>query len=1060
MSRKIQLELEIDGTTGAVIGLKSVGAAVDDVGKKTAKADERLRDASGRFRPMGQEATRFGRVMDFALGNLAADAIMRVQAQLLRIPGAMRQAGTEVESQLDELEAITGIAGADLKRLGDTAVDESIRTGVAARDQIEAYKLLASNIDIATIGGVSGLEKLGSEVVTLSQASKVDLATAADIVSGSLNQFQLSASESTRVVNTLAAGAKAGAAEVPDLGLALKNSGTTAAQANVSFEETVALLEVMSQNALKGGEAGTGLRNVITILRTETGKLADLGIKGVNVEGDGMAATLEKLTPLLSDASALTEVFGRENLNAAQILIQNADAVGEMTTRVSGTETAFEQALIQTDNYEGAVARLHKTVEALAIDGWDVADDHLKDLIDTTTSAIVWARDHKDSIMGVVRVLAVLGAAIGAYRGWVQGATIVSRAWTAILKAKTLIVNSLAVATGRATAAQRTFNLVAKANPYAAIASVLATVVAALLIFRRRTDDATVALKEQRQVVQDLTGDLEDLHGAQLLEREVRVQEEIIALSERRKALLAEEAELKERIRTSTGALGANTGRLLDVQKELTGLTEHQRDLEEGLAETRKRGQGSLEYRAAVLRAEVDALVDQGEETDELIQKRADLAALEEQIQALRSGSEDDDDDAPDVDGTRELALKRRELQLQLMQEGQERVIEQIRLEVDQEIEAYREEYAEHLPTLFQQVRQQMLEERDRTIQAVRDAGTNSPPIAVKVAGEIELDDAVIELPELLADATTVLDGALESVNHNLAVLQERFLGAQTAGERWDIYQKIVELEALQMEAERLQETMNIVADAGIEAFTALGEGIQDGLSGVEDSLASLAVATKMIIADIARSIGRMLLQQAAALALAGLYAKAARLALAGTGLMVLGAAVAANAEAQNRRIEGREQARLDATSPGAQAVTNTPVGAATAQAPGGQPANPNAGYYASGIGYVYVDPQRFARGGLVTGPGTGTSDSVLARLSAGEFVVSADATRLNLGTLMALNEGRAASGGGIDQDGLERAVSRAVLSGLGELRLVTEGRDLRYAGDRTSELYRRAGIR
>lgn len=46
----------------------------------------------------------------------------------------------------------------------------------------------------------------------------------------------------------------------------------------------------------------------------------------------------------------------------------------------------------------------------------------------------------------------------------------------------------------------------------------------------------------------------------------------------------------------------------------------------------------------------------------------------------------------------------------------------------------------------------------------------------------------------------------------------------------------------------------------------------------------------------------------------------------------------------------------------------------------------------------------RFAAGGLVTGPGTGTSDSVFARLSDGEFVVNAASTRQNLPLLEALN--------------------------------------------------------
>lgn len=46
----------------------------------------------------------------------------------------------------------------------------------------------------------------------------------------------------------------------------------------------------------------------------------------------------------------------------------------------------------------------------------------------------------------------------------------------------------------------------------------------------------------------------------------------------------------------------------------------------------------------------------------------------------------------------------------------------------------------------------------------------------------------------------------------------------------------------------------------------------------------------------------------------------------------------------------------------------------------------------------------KFANGGLVTGEGTGTSDSILARVSNGEFVVNARSTASNLPLLQAIN--------------------------------------------------------
>lgn len=57
----------------------------------------------------------------------------------------------------------------------------------------------------------------------------------------------------------------------------------------------------------------------------------------------------------------------------------------------------------------------------------------------------------------------------------------------------------------------------------------------------------------------------------------------------------------------------------------------------------------------------------------------------------------------------------------------------------------------------------------------------------------------------------------------------------------------------------------------------------------------------------------------------------------------------------------------------------------------------PPAGFYVPGN----------AKGGWIRGPGTGTSDSILRRLSNGEFVVNAQAARENAGLLEAINSGK-----------------------------------------------------
>ena len=69
-----------------------------------------------------------------------------------------------------------------------------------------------------------------------------------------------------------------------------------------------------------------------------------------------------------------------------------------------------------------------------------------------------------------------------------------------------------------------------------------------------------------------------------------------------------------------------------------------------------------------------------------------------------------------------------------------------------------------------------------------------------------------------------------------------------------------------------------------------------------------------------------------------------------------------------------------------------------------------------------------YATGGLITGPGTGTSDSIFAQLSNGEYVMSADAVRMfGTGLLDQMNAGQLpafATGGGIGESGPQLEVT------------------------------------
>lgn len=86
-----------------------------------------------------------------------------------------------------------------------------------------------------------------------------------------------------------------------------------------------------------------------------------------------------------------------------------------------------------------------------------------------------------------------------------------------------------------------------------------------------------------------------------------------------------------------------------------------------------------------------------------------------------------------------------------------------------------------------------------------------------------------------------------------------------------------------------------------------------------------------------------------------------------------------------------------------------------------------------------------YASGGLITGPGTGTSDSIIARLSSGEYVMSADAVRMfGTGLLDQMNAGLVpafATGGNIGETGPVLQVTRPA-------QIYSEGNASRSSGD------------
>ena len=334
--------IKLDAKGKLLPELKVVSRQMDDVAKSAKRAN-------GMFSKMQTICSKMTSI------NFAAWAT-NVQNAFEGL-ASFSESGMGFQQSMADLQAITGIVGKDLQEIGKVARETGKSSGLGAKGAVDAFTLLASQIQIDKIG-LQGLIQLQKETITLAQAGGLEMADAATAMAATINQFGLQASDANRVINVLAAGSKYGAAEVADLAQSFKVSGATAAAAGVSVEQTAGAIEVLSQMNLKGAEAGTALRNIILKMQTTLGM--DLG-------KTGLADALDKLSPRLEDTAYLAKIFGAENIAAAQYLITNAEAVREMTDAVTGTNTAQEQAAIRTGTMAEQMKRIQANIDDVKI---------------------------------------------------------------------------------------------------------------------------------------------------------------------------------------------------------------------------------------------------------------------------------------------------------------------------------------------------------------------------------------------------------------------------------------------------------------------------------------------------------------------------------------------------------------------------------------------------------------------------------------------------------------------------------------------------------------------
>jgi TP901 family phage tail tape measure protein len=335
--------------------------AIDQFSSKVAKMKMSVQSFAAKAETSVARADRAFRKLTPAIGGamkqfLSFASAAAISTAIVGGVGFSVKSVMDYEKSLASLSAITGVTGSAFNEFKNQVSAVAGDTRKSSIEVAKAFEIVGSaKSDL--LENAEALAEVSKAAIILSKASGDELAGSAESLVGVMNQFGLESDQAARTMNVLAAGSKVGAATIGQVAEAMKNFGSVASGANVSVEQSVALVEVLSTKGVKGAEAGTALRGSLLKLQ-QAGLGYASGQFNIN---DALEEARKKIAAYGTETEkdkAILKMFGAENISTGKILLSNIDLFEQFTKGVTGTNTATEQAEINANTLSNRLGEL------------------------------------------------------------------------------------------------------------------------------------------------------------------------------------------------------------------------------------------------------------------------------------------------------------------------------------------------------------------------------------------------------------------------------------------------------------------------------------------------------------------------------------------------------------------------------------------------------------------------------------------------------------------------------------------------------------------------------
>ena len=373
-----QLESELGGLPSHLTPSSAVAAQARSQGIEVGEKGRHAKDFAGQ-------------IIDLSVWQVQWAIAGQITALAAAIPAAVG-AAREFDKEMTAVRWIMQASTAEAKQLEDSVFELSRTFAFSPTELSQGLIILGQ----AGFKAVEAMQMLPG-VAALATATMSTLAQSTDILTTTIESFNLPTDSSDQIANTLAAITIESKLDLEKLGTTLNYVASSAATTGLSLEDTGTAMGLMANAGVRASTIGTSLRSVLGSLLAPTAdfknELAKVGltVEEVNPLYHDFGDILRTLHGAGFDTEKAFASLDKRIANGIVVLMEQSAQWDEFQGRITGTQRAFTGAEAQMETFDAQLKRVGSSLNLIGasvfLPAVESGADFLKIIGDITSAA-------------------------------------------------------------------------------------------------------------------------------------------------------------------------------------------------------------------------------------------------------------------------------------------------------------------------------------------------------------------------------------------------------------------------------------------------------------------------------------------------------------------------------------------------------------------------------------------------------------------------------------------------------------------------------------------------